>query len=46
MDHYDCDKMNNKEAKYYFSIHNVWIEVSKLLQYLHIHIYLIYQYHI
>ena len=37
MYHYECDKLNNKEAKYYFSILNVVVEVLKLLIYIHIH---------
>ena len=36
MYHYDCVNMNNKEAKYYFSILNVVVEVLKL------HIYILY----
>ena len=36
MYHYDCVNMNNKEAKYYFSILNVGIEVLQL------HIYILY----
>ena len=40
MYHYDCVNMNNKEAKYYFSILNEGVEVSELLIYIHIHTYL------
>ena len=36
MYHYDCDNMNNKEAKYYFTILNVVVKVLKL------HIYILY----
>ena len=36
MYHYDCDQINNKEAKYYFGILDVVVEVLKL------HIYILY----
>ena len=38
MYHYEYDKINNKEAKYYFGVLNVVVEVLKLLIYISIHI--------